>query len=275
MLRWTACLVTMAAAFSAVAMAQPTVTLSLDSAQAGQIVPPQSTINWDIIFSVSAADNQGLALLVCDLMQNPANPAFIDLPPADGVPAPMTNFSRPDGISNPGESDPVTGYIGVQRGVAGAMNLVQAGGAQNTFGEAQPPGTGIAENAVVVGGVGQSGSETLASGSFAATTVAGTYTLELADSMANVLSELHDPPQFSPVVAASVDASGGSFSFTVTLYGDVNLDCEVALDDLAQLLANYGQTTGATWADGDLDGDGDVELDDLATLLALYGQTCP
>jgi hypothetical protein len=57
--------------------------------------------------------------------------------------------------------------------------------------------------------------------------------------------------------------------------GDLNGDGEVGLADLAELLANYGTTTGALYADGDLDGDGDVALADLAELLAHYGETCP
>ena len=47
--------------------------------------------------------------------------------------------------------------------------------------------------------------------------------------------------------------------------------------DLAQLLANYGATSGATYAMGDIEpieGDGDIELSDLAALLAVYGTTC-
>lgn len=54
-------------------------------------------------------------------------------------------------------------------------------------------------------------------------------------------------------------------------------DCIVNLADLAQLLANYGMTTGATHEDGDLEppgGDGDIDLADLATLLGQYGDDC-
>jgi hypothetical protein len=58
-------------------------------------------------------------------------------------------------------------------------------------------------------------------------------------------------------------------------FGDLNGDNVVNLADLAQLLANYGTASGATYEDGDLDGDGDVDLADLAALLAVYGTTCP
>jgi hypothetical protein len=56
------------------------------------------------------------------------------------------------------------------------------------------------------------------------------------------------------------------------LIGDCDLDGDVDLSDLAQLLASYGMTDGATWGDGDFDDDGDVDLSDLAALLANYGE---
>jgi hypothetical protein len=62
---------------------------------------------------------------------------------------------------------------------------------------------------------------------------------------------------------------------------DGSYDCIVSLADLAQLLGNYGMTTGATLMDGDVDpydpwwpGDGDVDLGDLAELLSQYGDDC-
>jgi hypothetical protein len=57
--------------------------------------------------------------------------------------------------------------------------------------------------------------------------------------------------------------------------GDLDHDGDVDLSDLAQLLAHYGATSGASYDDGDLDADGDVDLSDLAALLAAYGTTCP
>jgi hypothetical protein len=56
--------------------------------------------------------------------------------------------------------------------------------------------------------------------------------------------------------------------------GDLDGDNDVDLSDLAQLLGNYGTTSGAQYEDGDLDGDGDVDLSDLAELLGHYGETC-
>lgn len=266
------CVTLLALALASTAAAQ-TVTLTLDSTQDGQAVAGGATIEWSIIFSVSPGDNEGLALLAVDLQQGAGNPAFLDIPPANGVPAEMANFSRPDGVSNPGETDPTTGYIGVQRGDAGAMNLVQIGGGQNNFGEAMPEGSGIAENANVIGGVGQDTPGVLAAGSFDAPTACGTYTFSLANAAANVLEELNDPPAHSTVIEATTDLTAGSISVIVTLPGDLDLDGDVDLSDLAQLLGNYGET-GMTYTDGDIDGDGDVDLSDLAALLGNYGDSC-
>lgn len=255
--------------------AAQTVTVTLDSSLAGQTVSAGAAVDWQVSFTVSAGDNAGLALLVCDLTQDGANPEFFDMPPADGVPGAMSNFSRPDGISNPGEGTPATGYPGVQRGATGAMNLIQIGGGQNTFGEALSPGAGIAENAVVVGGVGQSGSVVLAQGTFNAPSTDGDYTFTLANVLANVVTQVNTPPDFSPVVEATVDSTAGSFTISVGgVLGDLDHDDDVDLADLAALLANYGATSGMTYEQGDLDGDGDVDLADLATFLPLFGGTC-
>src|SRR5262245_13314534 len=129
---WTT-IATLAATATAPVFAQ-TVSLSLSSPQNGQTVSPGATINWTIAFTVWAANNQGLALLSTDLVQDDTNPDLFDLSPASGVPAPMSNFSRPAGVSNPGETNPATGYIGVLRGNPGERNVIQIGGAQNTFG---------------------------------------------------------------------------------------------------------------------------------------------
>ena len=63
-------------------------------------------------------------------------------------------------------------------------------------------------------------------------------------------------------------ADMGALYLDQGIVGDLNGDGQVALDDLAALLAEYGCTSGCTT---DLDGDGDVDLSDLAALLANYG----
>jgi murein tripeptide amidase MpaA len=85
-------------------------------------------------------------------------------------------------------------------------------------------------------------------------------------------SDLHD----GSVVEAGVDdfrvariACDG-----VPCPGDLNGDGTIDLDDLAELLSNYGMT-GAIYADGDVDNDNDVDLNDLSQLLSAYGTTCP
>ncbi len=54
--------------------------------------------------------------------------------------------------------------------------------------------------------------------------------------------------------------------------GDIDHDGDVDLSDLAQLLAHYGTTAGASYEDGDINHDGCVDLSDLAELLAHYGE---
>jgi len=56
---------------------------------------------------------------------------------------------------------------------------------------------------------------------------------------------------------------------------DLDGDNDTDLDDLTQMLGNYGMTAGATQSDGDVDGDGDVDLNDLVLLLTAYGYVCP
>jgi C1A family cysteine protease len=79
-----------------------------------------------------------------------------------------------------------------------------------------------------------------------------------------------NPPGGEPFV----DMGAYEFQGT-TCMGDLDGDNDVDLGDLSALLANYGMTSGAVYADGDLDGNGTVDLADLGALLGLYGQTCP
>ncbi len=73
----------------------------------------------------------------------------------------------------------------------------------------------------------------------------------------------------------SSDLNGNGIPDECDCLGDLDGDWDVDLSDLAQLLANYGMTGGATYEDGDLNGDGDVDLNDLAMLLSVYGMSCP
>lgn len=267
-----ACVAGSSILLAAVASAVPTVTVSLTSPQHNQTVAPGATVTWTIAFTDSTGDNAGLALLSCDLVQDDGNPAFTDLNPAASVPAAMSNFSRPAGMSNPGETLPATGYVGVRRGTVGERNLIQIGGGQNTLGQALPGGSGIAENANVVGGVGQSGSVTLATGSFQVPSECGDYSFNLANVVANVLVQLNNPPAFSPVTQAAVTLTGGGvISVTIGLSGDVNGDGAVNLTDLSILLSNFGSAGGP--AQGDVNGDGVVNLTDLSILLSNFGSS--
>ena len=72
----------------------------------------------------------------------------------------------------------------------------------------------------------------------------------------------------------STDIYGQFIGVEVVCPGDLDGDLDVDLSDLAQLLGNYGTTSGATYEQGDMDGDGDVDLADLAALLAVYGTNC-
>ncbi len=251
------------------------VTVSLTSTENGQTVTPGTTVNWMITASVSTDDNEGLAAIVADLVQDVANPELIDIPQADGVPTLMINFSRPDGVTNPGESDPVTGYTGVQRGDAGEMNLMQIGGGQNTFGEALPPGTGVAENAVVTAGVGQSGAVIVAEGSIDAPSTVGDYTFSLADVMANVVTQVNTPPDFSPVAQATVDTTVDSFTFTVESEcpADLTGDDQVNIDDIFTVLGLWGDCDDPCppYCAGDLTEDCIVNIDDIFAILGEWG----
>jgi hypothetical protein len=57
---------------------------------------------------------------------------------------------------------------------------------------------------------------------------------------------------------------GGSLDFRFIVQpGDYNLDNIVNLDDFNAQKANFGKTSGATYAEGDADGDGDIDLSDF------------
>jgi hypothetical protein len=262
--------VTLACSLLAVSVtaAQETVAFDLRSAVDGGLACPGTAVVWEIWVEITTTDNEGLALACVDLVQDAANPEKFDIPYADDVPVGMENFSRPEGVSNPGEGGNSTGYVGVQRGVAGEMNLIQLGGGQNTFGVAgQSIGTDPNVDANIAKGV----ATLLVAGSFTAPTTTGQYTFTLQDAVANTITQVNTPPAYSPVDGGAVSYVNQSITFTVPIIGDLDGDGDVDLSDLAGLLGSYGVTSGATCAEGDWDGDGDVDLADLASLLGNYG----
>ncbi|MFN0060108.1 MAG: hypothetical protein ACKVX7_16745 [Planctomycetota bacterium] len=215
-----------------------TVTLTLASPQAGTVVSPGATIAWTISAGVSSGDNFGLALVLVDLVQDPGNPSTMDLPPASGVPPAMELFSRPLGFSNPGPGGVGTGYVGLARGAPGALNLVQIGGAINTFGVA---GAGIGLSTTVPVGVGQGAPVVIAEGVLFAPLTPGNYALQLQNATASTLHAVAAAPQHSDVRAAQVDLAAGSIAFLVTgamLFrrGDCNGDAAFNIADAITVL---------------------------------------
>lgn len=105
-----------------------------------------------------------------------------------------------------------------------------------------------------------------------ATVLAGTGPYRIMQPISGAAGE----DQFT--FAASSAAGQSQIAAVQIVYsaciGDLNGDRVVDLSDLAELLGNYGTTSGATYEQGDLDGDGDVDLSDLAELLGRYGGFC-
>jgi hypothetical protein len=260
------------------ALATPTATLTLTSTVAGQTISPGATVDWTVKVSVSTGDNFGLALIAIDLVQDASNPAKFDIPPGDtaSIPGAMNGFNRPAGISNPGESGAPSGYIGVQRGTVGEKNLAQIGGGQNTFGQA---GTSIGTDPVVDPGIGQPGPQIVMSGHFAAPSVQGTYTFRLQNAVANVLSAVNNPPQYSPAAAATVDLSVASLTFTVApiCRGDCNCDGVIDFDDISPFVAALGGATPCRFENVDVNADGVIDFDDISPFVEILsgGGPCP
>ena len=271
-----------AMAVTSVAHAAGTATFNLSSPSNGATVSPGALIQWTITVSVSTGDNLGLALASVDLVQDAANPALFDLPAGD-APLDMTDFDRPEGISNPGPGGVGSAYGGTPLGSVGAKNLRQIGGAQNTFGV---PGNGIGLDYNVRAGVGQGAAQILATGSLAAPSAAGLYVFYLENPLANALDEIATPPDFSPISAALALLGDGEIAFTVgpgICTGDLNCDGQIDFGDInpfVQYLANFSawQTTyaGCPPPNGDINGDGTYpSFDDINPFVALLSSQPP
>jgi hypothetical protein len=262
------------------AHASGTATFNISSPSNGATVGPGTSIEWTITVSVSPGDNLGPALGAVDLAADAANPAFFDLP-AGETPLDMTDFDRPDGISNPGPGGVGSAYAGTPMGTTGSKNLVQIGGAQNTFGV---PGNGIGLDYDVRGGVGQSGPQILATGSFPAPATPGLYALNLASPLANTLDAIATPPDFSPVSGAAALIGAGQITFTVQAIciGDLNCSGVVGFDDInpfvtymSNMPAWQAQFPGCNPLNGDINCDGTYgqgSFGDINPFVALMGQ---
>lgn len=64
-----------------------------------------------------------------------------------------------------------------------------------------------------------------------------------------------------------------AFAGGEAIAGDVTVDCAVDMDDVLVVLSAWGMS-GAGWSDGDVDGDGQVALGDLLEVLAHFGNVC-
>jgi hypothetical protein len=261
---WSARLALMLCGWAVPAFAEGRVTLSLTSPSNAAAVAPGGVVQWTITASVSTGDNLGLALISVDLVQSPDNPQLIDLPPADR-PDGMQDFDRPRGLCNPAVEGRSSGYGGTPVGTAGERNLVQIGGAQNTFGG---PGSDFGLDFDVDVGIGQApGGQIIAVGSFPAPAIPGEYTFLLGTGIANTLQAVHAAPDFSPVSHAAVTLNSAAFSFTVCRPADINGDGEVSLAGdgpaFVDLLLGVGTHGDYATCAADADGDGSINGEDV------------
>lgn len=199
--------------------ATPSASIELLSSRNGEVVGPGDPIDWEVRLELDPEGNEGLALIVFDLVQDPGNPGPIDITAASSVDPEMQPFDRPAGFTNPGQ-DPVVGaFRGTPVGADGARNLLQIGGAQNTFGHA-PRCLGPREQVCmgqrtrVTRGVGHAG-VSVARGSFPAPAAPGSYVVSVRNVTAHALRTVAIPPAASVVQEARVDGSTAILAFVV------------------------------------------------------------
>jgi len=200
-----------------------TVSVKLTSPQNGKHVAAGQQVFWSIEFDVSNDDNQGLALMVTDLVPANSNPAEITLTPAH-IPASLSNMAAPNGFVN-------------EHGFGGHVNnnkLEKIGGAQNTLGNTSVEHQ-YGQSAHVVTNLGQNGTTVFTQGSFTAPSVEGNYQFNLANTIASVLKTVNRGNEGAEIVAANIDSSASSLSFTVadqgipelTLVGNADVTHEI------------------------------------------------
>ncbi len=135
-------------------------------------VAPGATVNYQLVGELSDAANDGLAYFRCDLEFDGGPLVQASAPAA----APMTNFARPLGLTNP------AGF----GGTVGGGKLIQVGGAQNTINNvfAAAP-TGVVITAIAKPGTPQ----VLVTGTLTAPLKVGTFTLKITNLDANVIRQ--------------------------------------------------------------------------------------
>ena len=215
--------------------------------QTNLVVSPGQTVSFDVVGELTDANNEGLALFSIDLGMNGATLGPLAFPTT----ASMMNFAMPLGMTNP------AGFGGTQSG----SGLAQIGGMQNTFKNSFAP----VPNGTVMTGIAQLGSpETLASGSFNAPTISGSYTLVPANALANVIraGETGSPTWMCDkagigtlgaltVTVESLTASASSLSLSAG--GSVNFVLDGGAASAGNPYIMVGSATGTSpgvWVDG-------------------------
>jgi hypothetical protein len=256
--------VAIVAAVSVASEAQ--VTLSFSSPQMGQQLVPGSSVHWRIM-CVDSGDNLGLAGISVDMVHDPSNQATFDLAPASSWPGRMNCFSRPDGISNAGPDGTGTGYGGIPVGPAGAKDLLEIGGMQNTFGfqgSVMGHDHTISAEPDTDRGIGQQGGgQLVAEGDFTVPSVEGVYRFNLQNGMANVFRSFGGSGQSSSVTPAEI-VYGNVLWFYVgnCCTQDFNGDGDVNTDaDIEAFFACVAGNCCPTCASADYNCDGDVGTD--------------
>ena len=198
-----------------------TVRVELTSPQNGATLPPSASIEWHLTAFVSQGDNLGLAMISCDIRQDPGNPERTNVHQGWSGGDSMREFDQPKGFTNPGPEVGRSGFGGTEIGIEREKDLFQIGGAQNTFGVLGPclgPAGEICmgQDLLVDTGVGQSAQgELVAYGPLRAPATPGTYRFRLTRASANTLAVVNAPPQASVVRAARVDIAQDEIWFTV------------------------------------------------------------
>lgn len=137
------------------------------------VVTPGATVNYQVVAQLTDNLNEGIASILFDLSFDGGPLVPGDEPTA----APMDNFARPKGITNP------NGFGGT---VVGGK-LVQVGGAQNTIKNSFAP---YPKGSVITGlGKPSTGPLVVFTGSLTAPIEVGTYTLSIENVDVNVIRQ--------------------------------------------------------------------------------------